>query len=378
MKSIIMHSRISLILLIILCVVLLAVVSGCLIMNTKPFGQIPEGARLDSIKRSPNFRDGKFQNQTNRPDLSEGVSYWKAFWDSMTKKDKRSTPKDSIPTMKTDLRGLNPRENVLVWLGHSSSYLQLDGKRILIDPVLSKNGSPVSFINKAYKGTSIYQPADFPDIDVLLISHDHWDHLDYPTVKALQPRVKKVICGLGTGEHFRRWGYREDQIVEKDWNQLVVIDSSLKITVTPAHHNSGRGTKIRRSLWASFVIRSTSFNIYYSGDSGYDKHFKAIGQAYGPFDLSLIECGQYDQNYKYTHMQPEQSMQAAIDLKTVRMVPVHWAKFTESNHAWDEPIKRITALARQHHLLLVTPMIGQAVDLDHIPLSFPEWWRGIN
>lgn len=355
-----------------------ALISGCLLLQDEKFGQLPEGKDLDRVKQSPNYRDGKFQNQTYRPDLSEGVSIWKAAWEAFTATDKRSTPTDAIPTLKTNIKELPITQNAVIWMGHSSSYLQIDGKRILIDPVFSQFGAPYSFINKAYKGTNIYKPADIPDIDVLLISHDHWDHLDYPTVEALQPRIKKVICGLGTGEHFRRWGYREDQIIEKDWNESVRIDSALTITVTPAHHNSGRILKAHQALWASFVITSASFNIYYSGDTGYDKHFKVIGDTYGPFNLALMECGQYDENYKYTHMQPEQSMQAALDLRTKMLLPVHWGKFTESRHAWDEPVKRITALGDRFQMKMITPVIGQAVDLDHIPASFPQWWQNIN
>lgn len=352
-------------------------ISSCIWLNSEPFGRVTAGERLELVKQSPHYRQEIFQNEHNTPDLEIGVSFWSVLWHYFFEKEKRSTPTGTLPAVKTDLKRLPGEANVVVWMGHSSSFLQIDGKRILIDPVLSKAASPVSFINMAYSGTDIYKADDFPEIDVLLISHDHWDHLDYQTVKDLQPKIRKVICGLGVGEHFRRWGYKESQIEERDWNERVTVDSTLSVTVTPARHNSGRLFTMKQSLWASYVIKTPHFNIFFSGDTGYDTHFKAIGNMYGPFDLALMECGQYDKNYPYTHMQPEQSMQAALDVKAKRLLPVHWGKFTESNHAWDEPVEKISVLARQSGMRLMTPEIGQATALDS-EVVFRRWWEGID
>lgn len=351
-------------------------ISSCIWLNSEPFGRVSEGRQLELIKRSPRYREQIFQNEHTTPDLEIGVSMWSVLWHYFFEKDGRSTPIDSLPVVKTDLKRLPENASVVVWLGHSSSFLQVDGKHILIDPVLSRAASPVSFINQAYSGTDIYKADDFPEIDVLLISHDHWDHLDHQTVKDLQPKIRKVVCGLGVGEHFRRWGYKESQIEERDWNEKVMLDSGLSVIVTPARHNSGRLFTMKQSLWASYVIKTPRFNIFFSGDTGYDTHFKAIGDTYGPFDLALMECGQYDKNYPYTHMQPEQSMQAALDVRAKKLLPVHWGKFTESNHAWDEPVKKISALARQSGMPLMTPEIGQAVDLDS-EVMFRPWWEGV-
>jgi L-ascorbate metabolism protein UlaG (beta-lactamase superfamily) len=349
--------------------------SGCLLTKTRQFGKLPEGTQLKYIKQLPNYRDDEFQNEVLTPVATEGVSTLELLW-GFLKPVKNKYPMDQIPVERTDLNKLDRSQEIFLWMGHSSSFLQVSGKRILIDPVLSKSASPFSFINKAYEGTSIYKPEDIPEIDVLIISHDHWDHLDYPTVIALRSKIKKVVCGIGTGEHFRRWGFSESQIEERNWNEELCIDSSLTIVVTPARHTSGRAFTQKQALWSSYVIITPIKRIYYSGDTGYGNHFKFIGNKYGPFDLALMECGQYDPKWKYVHMQPEETLQATLDLRARYLAPVHWGKFTEAGHSWFDPIKRISKLAAKTPLYLVAPKIGQLVDLNHIPVLLP-WWESV-
>jgi L-ascorbate metabolism protein UlaG (beta-lactamase superfamily) len=357
-------------------IIALLVLAVFLFMKSPMFGRLPSGERAALIKASPNFRDGKFQNRHDTPDLTEGVSYYTVMKDFFFNKSPRNTPDDTIPSRKTDLRTLKPSENVLIWFGHSSYYMQLDGKKFLIDPVLSGAASPVSFTTRSFLGTDIYTVEEIPDIDYLLISHDHWDHLDHETILKLHSKVKKVVTGLGTGEHLEYWGYDKSMIIEKDWNETITIDNEFSITIAPARHFSGRGFTRNQALWVSFVIRGPVHNVYVGGDSGYDDHFKALGEKYGPFDLVLLECGQYNQYWKYIHMMPEQTAQAAIDLRAKRLMPVHWSKFSLALHDWDEPILKVADAARKLNLEVVHPLIGEKVYLDSVS-KFSNWWEGV-
>ncbi len=358
-------------------IILLIVVGGWVFMQTASFGQLPKDKRLARIQKSPNFKDGQFQNLSPTPDLAEGVSYYAVMKEFMFQKSKRNTPVDSLPSQKTDLKALQPEESVLVWFGHSSYFIQVDGKRILIDPVFSGAASPIKATTRSYMGSDVYSVDDFPAIDYLFISHDHWDHLDYETIIQLKPKVKKVITGLGVGAHFERWGYDTSKVLETDWYDVSVLDEAFKVTTTPARHFSGRGFSRNKSLWASFVLQTPSMKLYIGGDSGYDSHFKDIGQKYGPFDLALLECGQYDKSWKYIHMMPEEVVQATKDLGAYRLMPVHWSKFSLGNHAWDDPILRVTAAAKEQGVSICTPMIGEKLSLKD-SIKHSPWWSGLN
>lgn len=340
------------------------------------FGKTPTGKRLEQIKSSSNYKDGKFQNLSHTPDLAEGVGYYKVTKDFFWGKDKRNQPTDILPSIKTDLHNLPLSENALVWFGHSSYYIQVDGKRILVDPVLSGNASPVRFTTRSFKGSDVYTPEDFPEIDYLLISHDHYDHLDYETILKLKPKIGKTIMGLGVGEHFESWGYDSNLLIEKDWHEMIDLGDGFVIHTESARHFSGRGFKRNQSLWMSYVLQTPSFKIYIGGDSGYDTHFKTIGQKHGSFDLAILECGQYHEYWKYIHMMPEEVVQAAIELNTQTLLPVHWSKFSLALHAWDDPIKRVTSEAEKNNMPIITPMIGQAIKLVHVP-PVSKWWESI-
>ena len=220
-----------------------------------------------------------------------------AFWGFLFKQETDLRPEKEIPVIKTDLSKISKDENVLVWFGHSSYFIQIDGKRILVDPVFC-GASPVSFVNKPFKGADAYKPADMPEIDYLVISHDHWDHLDYETVMQLKNRVDKVVCPLGVGEHFEYWGFEKSSLVELDWFEDTVLDKGFLLHCLPARHFSGRSLKANQALWASFLIETPSQKIYMGGDSGYDTHFAEIGKQYPGIDLAIfgtsgqgLECG---------------------------------------------------------------------------------------
>lgn len=354
---------------------LLFAIAVLVFMQQSQFGKAPSGERLEKIKRSPNYKDGAFQNLEHTPVMTEGVSYTSMLKEFIFSKNKQ--PLETLPSTKTDLLNLDRNKDILVWFGHSSYFMQIDGKKILVDPVLSGSASPISFTSKAFEGTDRYTSADIPEIDYLFITHDHWDHLDYKTIKELKPKIKKVITGLGTGEHLESWGYDKNIIIEKDWNEEIPLGSGFIAYSTTARHFTGRGFTRNKSLWMSFVLQTPSTKIFIGGDSGYGKHFAEIGKKYGGFDLAILENGQYDKSWKYIHTMPEEALQAAKDLGAKRLFPVHSSKFALANHAWDAPLKEITEANKIVNMPLVTPIVGELVNLKDTSHEFSQWWEDI-
>lgn len=346
-------------------------------MRQPQFGKSPAGERLARILASPNYRNGQFQNLNNTPALAEGATYFGVMRKFFFGKDKRVVPSSLLPSRKTNLKELPAEGDWLVWFGHSSYFLQIAGKKMLVDPVFSGNASPVRFTTKSFKGSDIYTSLQIPEIDYLFITHDHYDHLDHKTIVSLKHSVKKVITGLGVGAHLERWGYDRSKITECDWNERLQLDDGLVVDTVSARHFSGRGFRRNGSLWMSYVISIADIKVFIGGDSGYDDHFKKVGEQHGPFDLVILENGQYNEDWKYIHMMPEEVVQAAIDLKAKRLFPVHWSKFSLSIHAWDEPVNRVVKEAAIKHMPLLHPMIGEAVNLKQFTLS-EEWWRQIS
>ncbi len=363
-------------------IVLIAVlgITTFLYMKQAKFGKAPSGEHLQQITESHNYRDGMFKNISETPDLSPGHSYLSVLKDQFFTSHPRTAPKDVIPSEKVDLFEIPEDENVLVWFGHSSYYLQLDGIKILVDPVFSGNASPIPGTVRSFKGTDRYTPDDIPEVDFLIISHDHYDHLDYKTITTLESKVKNVICGLGVGSHFEHWGYSSEKIKEQDWNQTLQVDSGFSIHTLPARHFSGRGFSRKNTLWASYLIESPSMKIYVGGDSGYDSFFTEIGDKFGPIDLVILDNGQYNDAWKEIHMHPEQVVQAAHDLKAKQLFPVHSSKYVLATHSWDEPLKEVTRLNQEsgNPIPLFTPLIGTKVNLDESSFDFSQWWEGIN
>jgi len=341
------------------------------------FGRTPNETSLERIHSSPNYVNGQFQNLIDTPMNSEegrSASLWEYFF---TKKE-RLVPTDPIPTIKTNLMALDRTKDIVVWLGHSSYFIQLGGKRIMIDPVLSSYASPVPFLNKSFGGTNIYTPEDIPEIDYLLISHDHWDHLDYPTITALKPKIKNIITGLGVGAYFEQWGFENKQIHEADWFSTIELEKDFVIHVLPARHFSGRLLTRNKTLWTGFAIETTGRCIFYSGDSGYGPHFKKIGDMFNGFDLVIMENGQYDKSWPYIHMMPEEVGKAAENLKGKALLAGHLGKFAIANHPWDEPLKRITKASQNKSYTLLTPVIGDQIEIGNREQGFTNWWERVN
>jgi L-ascorbate metabolism protein UlaG (beta-lactamase superfamily) len=344
-------------------------------MQHSSFGKLPSGKRLERIKKSPNYKNGSFQNLTETTMLAEGASYPKMIVNFFSKGIDRE-PVDTLPSVKVDLKSLPADKTSLVWFGHSSYFIKLNGKNILIDPVFSEKASPFQFIGKkAYPIQTPYALEDFPDsLDLVIITHDHYDHLDYNTIKKLHTRVKRFYTSLGVGSHLEYWGVDPSKITEFDWWETKTFDSGFKITATPARHFSGRGFKRNQTLWSSFVLKTDSAAIYIGGDSGYDSAFKTIGDNYGPFDLALLECGQYNTMWPNIHMMPEEVAQAAADLQAKAYMPVHWSKFTLALHRWKDPIERTTKAAEQLGVTVTTPLIGEPVVIGK-DLPNKKWWE---
>ncbi|MDR2302380.1 MAG: MBL fold metallo-hydrolase [Deltaproteobacteria bacterium] len=348
-------------------------------LNQDKFGAVPSGARLERVLASPNYRDGKFQNLI--PTAVSGGNGNAGFFYGLKTiifPRPRQTPSAPLPSVKnTDLKNLP--DGSLVWFGHSAFLIKLKGKTFLFDPTLSQSASPVSFTTKAFLGTHGYKVEDLPKIDYLFFSHDHWDHLDYPTVMALKNDSTKIICPLGVGAHFDKWGFDEALIFEGDWWDVFEPAEDLKITFVPARHFSGRGLTWNQSLWTGFLLEFDGKKIFYTGDGGYLPQYKEFGQKLGPVDLALVECGQYDPGWKLIHMTPEESVQSALDMLAGAAMPVHSGKFKIARHAWDDPFVRFKAASLKSNLKTVSPMIGEIVKLDELASQkFQDWWVGVD
>lgn len=342
-------------------ILIVLVLTVIIVLNHPAFGRTPRGERLVWIERSPNYKEGQFVNQEPTPFMTTDKSRWRIMWDNLTeKKPDNLIPSESIHAVKTDLKRLNLSKDAVVWFGHSSYLLINGGKKILVDPVLT-TGFPASLMMKPFKGTDIYSPEDIPEVDYLIITHDHYDHLDYGTVKAIRDKVDKVICPLGVGEHLEYWGYSAEKIVEMDWNEVYTSEPGFRITCLTARHFSGRFLRQNPSLWASFMLEGHS-TVYIGGDSGYGAHFSEIGKRFPHIDLAILENGQYNEDWRYIHTMPEQLPAEIHELDATKVLPVHNSKFSLSRHAWDEPVHRIEQTAtKDSSLHVIHGIIGSPI-----------------
>lgn len=366
------------VLVVLLITLSIVVIAGYFYLSQEQFGALPSGDRLKIIEKSPNYKEGKFRNKNELPTISKGYTMIGVLWTSLFKKFPRTEPSESLPSIKTDLKNLPNNKNWLVWFGHSSFLMQIDGVKILVDPVFSGNASPISGSVKSYKGTDIYSVEDMPEVDYLLISHDHYDHLDFETIKKINAKVKNVICGLGIGAHFERWGFSPNKILEKDWGDEVKINTNFSIHIERTHHNCARGLTRDKALWVSYVFKTSTLQLFYSGDGGYDNRFEEIYKKYGAMDWAIMEFGQYNEAWESVHELPKQVIKATEELHTKNMMPVHHSKFTLAHHPWDEPLKLATEYSQGKSYKLATPMIGEILWMNDASQQFKPWWVGIN
>ncbi len=358
-----------------LYIILVMVIAFFVIINLPVFGRLPKNQRLAKIYQLPNYKEGALQNLSFTPMQPEGVSFFKVLNAFLFEKHPNKAPDKALPYIAPNLNG-SPKGDApeITWFGHSSYLIKIEGLRILVDPVFSKTPSPFSFIgSKAFLGTDVVKAEEFKNIDILLITHDHYDHLDYNSILKTAPQVKTIVTSLGVGEHLEKWGIKANKINELCWNESITLFNSLKLTAVPARHFTGRKFKRNQTLWSAFVLKTENYQLFLGGDSGYDTHFAKIGEEFGPFDLALLECGQYNAYWPYIHMFPEETVKAAIDLKAKVLMPVHWGKFSLAMHPWNEPIKRVVLAAAAKQLPLVTPKLGETIILNEY-LPTENWW----
>ncbi len=317
-------------------------------------------------QRSKQYREGRFHNEDEMP-----VMGGKAYPASS-----RRMPKKKLPAAEPSLIAA-PGEGDLsfTWLGHSAFLLQYGARNILIDPMLGERTSPVSFAGPKRFSELPLTADELPDIDVVFISHDHYDHLDYRTILKIKDRAGVFICPLGVDAILRGWGVEEEKIFALDWWESVET-GGLSFTLTPSQHFSGRDPLKRdTTLWGGLYIAGGPQSVYYTGDGGYCKAFKEVGERLGAPDLMIAECGQYDTAWPSMHMFPEETVQAGKDAKASWLIPVHWGSFSICNHAWDDSVTRVTAAAADQGLDIAVPMMGQTVDFDELASVTARWWE---
>ncbi|MDQ2822189.1 MAG: MBL fold metallo-hydrolase [Pseudomonadota bacterium] len=338
------------------------------------------GARVSVasfVQTSPHLREGKYQNTLPVRPQSLG-EYVKLFWTFLFNKPKTTVPAGAIPVLAlTQDQLLAAPDDTVFRLGHSTMLMKLGGAFYLTDPVFSQRASPVQWFGPA----RFHQPPiaidDLPPIEAIILSHDHYDHLDRAAVLALAGKTRHFITPLGVGERLIKWGVPASKVRQCDWWESVQV-ADVTLTATPARHFSGRSMTDRdTTLWASWVIQHADLRIFFSGDSGYFDGFKKIGERFGPFDLAMVETGAYDAMWPDVHMQPEQTLQAFIDLRGKVLMPVHNGTFDLGLHRWQEPFERIAALAQAQGIALATPQMGEQLEA-RAPAAGRDWWSSVD
>lgn len=349
------------------------------ILSQPQFGAELDGERLARARANPHYRDGAFVNPL--PPAAYTFAYVRALFRGQFLGDEVRVPPAAIPVVAVDpaaLKATPPAAGLRAfWIGHASVYVEIDGVRLLIDPMFSDYASPFDVGPKRFHPPPI-RLADLPPIDAVLITHDHYDHLDMPTVRHLARAGARFFVPLGIGAHLERWGVARGQVNDLEWWQEHAV-GSVRIVATPARHYSGRRLgDANATLWTSWSVIGTRHRFYASGDTGYSDHLRAIGERLGPFDLSFIKVGAYGPGAQWLdiHMSAEDAVRAHRDVRARLLFPVHWGTFNLAFHDWDEPIRRTVAAARASQVDLVTPRIGEVVDVDRRFVS-SAWWETV-
>lgn len=356
---------------VVIVLIIVAIIALLFIKLWEPFGQSVSlsDAQLYSSKTDL-FYDGTFHGNPEISVMNDNKSEF-------------SDHEETVPTGKIPVHTLenipSASEDDLkwIWFGHSSSMLQMQGLNILIDPVFSDYASPVQgFGAKRFSDLPI-SIEKLPAIDILVISHDHYDHLDYATIKAIDDKVKSYCVPLGVEKHLIRWGVDERKIHSMAWWDEVQVDG-IKITATPGRHYTGRlPWQTNTTLWSGYVFQNEKYQSYYTGDTGYGNHFQEIYEKFGTMDFVMLENGQYDKSWEAIHLLPEQGIQAIKDLHAEWVVPVHWGTFSLGYHAWNDPILQISSLTQKENINMATPLIGDIVDYQNIQDFQENWWENI-
>lgn len=370
-----MNRKLKMTLIIIATIIGTLVLGISIFLNASPqFGASKKAIRTKKVINSVNYTDGGFTNSEETAVMTEfKFSTLNEYFKKGNKEPHKPIPVQKLTGDHFD----NIPDSVtrITWFGHSAVLLEISGKIIFLDPMLGMVPAPI-----AWAGPKRFNPElpakieALPFIDIVLISHDHYDHLDYGSILKLKEKVGKFIVPLGVGAHLLSWGVEADKISELDWWDRKSEDG-LTFISTPARHFSGRGLFDRNcTLWCSWVIENEKDKIFFSGDGGYGEHFKEIGNKYGPFDLCMLECGQYNEQWKQIHMLPEELPQAQRDLGGKLFMPIHWGAFKLALHNWTDPLDRLINLKSVEDIKMTTPVVGQSFILGE---SYPasKWWE---
>ena len=358
----------------ILTVIIILAILIILFLNFWPSlgGNINQNDKKEYEKRALNYIDGKFQNEKEI-----NLKYKKTENVYMSKKDAKPKEKLKIETPEF-LENPSEEDLTITWLGHASTLIEISKMKVLIDPMFSSYSSPLQFIGPKRFSDSPLEIEDLPNIDIVIITHDHYDHLDYNTIKKIKNKVDKFIVPLGVEKHLEKWGIDKNKIISMVWWEEIQINK-LTVVCTPSQHYSNRSIDDKNNtLWASFILKNDNYQIYQSGDTGYAEHFKKIYQKYGEFDLVLLDTGQYNNSWKEVHMNPEESVNSALDLHAKVAMPIHWGTFNLASHPWDDPGVRFTKEAKEKSLISITPLIGQTVNYkNYNDYIYNNWWDAI-
>ncbi len=350
----------------------IAVLLALILVDFDSLGGDASGRRLERIEKSPNYRDGQFVNLEPTEVMLDG-SLWSSTSEFLFGEGRR-VPESPLPFVVPDLSSFPSSDTTLevVWLGHATVLMALDGAVLLIDPVFDESASTVAGVARRFQPSPVSRE-NLPPIDAVVISHDHYDHLEMNTVKYFAPKDVPFLVPLGVGAHLEAWGVPGNRIVELDWSQSHPL-GPLELICSPARHFSGRDLLDRnKTLWCSWTILAPHHRVFYSGDTGPSEEFDRIGSEHGPFDLAIIQIGAYGEDWPYIHLMPEQVIEVHRAVRGERLLPVHWGTFDLALHDWDEPIEATAAAAAESGVDFLTPLLGERIDVDR-PFESRTWW----
>lgn len=358
---------------------IVSVLTVFIFIKTSPqFGGKPSEADIERYTKTGHFKNGEFVNLIPTS-MDMDFAKIRSILRDQLNGDPSRKPKKPLPSEESNFSNLPEDQIRMTWFGHSAVLLQIGGKNIMIDPMFGPTPAPHPWLGPSRYSVEIpWQIEQLPQLDAIVLSHDHYDHLDYGSILKLKDKTKRFFVPLGVDLHLKSWDIDSSLISVADWwDEFKFYD--MQLICAPARHFSGRGFSDRnKTLWASWIVSYGDTSIYFSGDGGYGPHFKEIGTKYGPFQFAMLECGQYDKRWDNIHMMPEETAQAAKDLNAQWMMPIHWGAFTLALHSWIDPAERVTAAAKKLGIQVSTPLIGESVllNMDKMPTS--RWWNKLN